>query len=117
MSKNKQYTNYRNMAKPVDEIAEVIAESNANVEVDVDDSASTNRAVEDVPAESLIGVVSDCKQLNVREKADINSAVVSVVSEGTVLVVEPESSTEEWFKIYTETGVEGFCMKKFVTTK
>lgn len=119
MSKHNSYTNYRNMAKPVDEaipeevkeeIAEVVTEETANVEVEVDEP------VEEKAAESLIGVVN-CKLLNIRKKPSAESEVVTAVPADTVLMIEPDKSSEEWYKVYTEAGVEGFCMKKFVAVK
>lgn len=64
-----------------------------------------------------VGVVSDCKRLNVRTKPSVDSTPACVVDVGTVLVIVPDESTEEFYKVYTETGIEGYCMKKFVTIK
>lgn len=117
MSKRNNYTNYRNMANPVDEAipAEVKEEVVETVTEDIIETVE--EPVEETP-ETLIGVVSvNGKQLNIRKEPSTNSDRVSVVEDGTVLMIEPDKSSEDWFKIYTEAGVEGFCMKKFVTLK
>lgn len=67
--------------------------------------------------ETLIGIVSDCKRLNIRREPNVNKEVVFVVDVGAVLVIDLEKSTDEFYKIYTETGVEGYCMKRFVDIK
>lgn len=89
---------------------------------------STAPAVEETPKvdvtpepESVItidpigGIVSGCKKLNIREEASIKGKILCEVSEGTALMIDQIESTDDWFRVYTETGVEGYCMKKFVT--
>ena len=62
----------------------------------------------------LIGKVSDCKKLNVREEASKNAAVAKVIDCGeTVLIVE-EESTDDFYAVQVD-DVEGFCMKEFIT--
>lgn len=67
--------------------------------------------------ESMIGVVTNCSRLNVRKEPDINSGVVCVINALSELMIEPEQSTEEWYRVCTESGAEGYCMRKFVSTK
>lgn len=64
--------------------------------------------------EALIGVVKKCVKLNIRKQPKIDAEPVTVVDVNTVLMIEPSQSTKEWLKVYTEAGVEGYCMKKFV---
>lgn len=52
--------------------------------------------------------------LNVREEPVDNADVLGVVKNSTKIVVEIEESTDDFYKICTETGLEGFCMKQFI---
>lgn len=130
MSK-KNYKNYQNYsgysAAPVEEPAvenPVVEEPVAEVTETVEDIEEVVEAaveeVEEVIEEPvaaptpLVGVVSGCERLNIRVKPDVTASKVSEVKVGTVLMIETAESTDEWYKIYTEAGVEGFCMKKFV---
>ena len=61
----------------------------------------------------LRGHVSDCKLLNVRKKPIKNAEVVSVIPVGTELIVE--SVMRNWYKVTTVSGIQGYCMKQFVT--
>lgn len=64
--------------------------------------------------EPIRGVVTDCRYLNVREAPDQDAAVLTTIKAlSEVLIDEPES-TEDFYKVYTETGIEGYCMKKFI---
>lgn len=72
--------------------------------------------VENTP-EPIDGFVSGCKRLNIRKKPASYGEIICEVSEGTTLMIDPSESTTEWYRVYTETGVEGYCMKMFVTIK
>lgn len=49
-------------------------------------------------ARNVIGVVTDCLKLNIREKPS-------------------KDSNDDWYAVCTATGIEGFCMKKFVAVR
>lgn len=67
------------------------------------------------PVEPIDGIVSGCKRLNVRKEPARYGEIICEVTEGTALMIDRSESTDDWFKVYTEAGVEGFCMKNFVT--
>ena len=62
-----------------------------------------------------MGFVTNCKKLNVREEPKTDSAIVCEVDYQTELMINKNESTEEFYKVYTVAGIEGFCMKKFIT--
>lgn len=68
-----------------------------------------------VRKEPMIGFVSNCKNLNIRKRPDGNADVLGVVPVDTELMVDENESTGEFYKVYTDSGLEGFCMKKFIT--
>lgn len=61
------------------------------------------------------GVVTDCIKLNVRAEPSKDAEVVCVISAATELLVDEAESTEDFYKICTAAGVEGYCMRKFIT--
>lgn len=65
------------------------------------------------------GIVSGCTRLNVRKEPSTHptARIATVVTSGSELRIDLEKSTEDWYKVTTESGVEGFCMKQFVTVK
>ena len=75
--------------------------------------------VEETPvAKSKIGtLVASCTMLNVREKPNMDATVICSVNAGSKLVITDEESTDDWFKVCTEAGAEGFCMKDYVTAE
>lgn len=63
------------------------------------------------------GVVIGCAKLNVRTKPSVTSDVVCVLDAMSELEVDVEKSTNEWFHVCTATGVEGYCMRRFVEAR
>lgn len=75
-----------------------------------------NDASENI-GEVVIGVVTNCVKLNVREKPRADAVVVCEVNCQTELMIDETESTEEFFKVFTSAGMEGFCMNKFITVQ
>jgi hypothetical protein len=69
----------------------------------------------DESEEIKIGLVSNCKKLNIREKPTVESPVICEVDYQAELMIDENESTEEFYKVFTVAGIEGFCMKKFIT--
>lgn len=65
--------------------------------------------------ELLEGTVADCVRLNVRKEPAANAPVVCTIPRNTKVVVVEEESTDEFYKVYTESGIEGFCMKQYIS--
>ena len=65
--------------------------------------------------EPKIGSVVDCIMLNVRKEPSIESEVLCEISWSTELMVYEDESTDEFYKICTASGIEGYCMKKFIS--
>ena len=61
------------------------------------------------------GMVANCAKLNVRSKPSINGDVVTVLNANDKVIIDVDKSTDEWFKIRTADGVNGYCMRKFVS--
>ena len=70
--------------------------------------------VEPEIVETVEGSVVDCVRLNVRSAPDKSAEVLCVVNSGTLLMVDTILVTRDWYKVCTEAGIEGYCMKKYV---
>lgn len=67
--------------------------------------------------EIMIGVVANCVKLNVRAEPRADATIVCEVVCQAELMIDESESTEEFFKVCTTAGIEGFCMKKFITVQ
>ena len=68
--------------------------------------------VEPEPPKATFGEVVNCLRLNVREKPDKTSDVVTVVDKGETMPIDLDKSTDGWYCVGT-----GYVMKEFVTIK
>ena len=82
-------------------------------EVVVEPEEKTEEAVE---VEAVVkGKVTDCIKLNVRRGALITSDVREVIEEGAIVEINEKRSTDDWYSVRTESGINGFCMKEYIT--
>ena len=66
-------------------------------------------------AKEKIGSVN-CAKLNVRVSPSTTALVVCVLDGGSKVSIIDDSDPD-FYKVYTETGVYGFCMKQFITVE
>jgi hypothetical protein len=71
----------------------------------------------DSKTEKVIGVVTDCLKLNIRQRPYKDSEVVAIAVCLDELSIDIEASTNDWYAVCTVAGIEGFCMKKFVAVR
>lgn len=76
-----------------------------------------NGVEEKVEQISMVGVVVDCTKLNVRQEPNKEAEVVCEIPVDSELTIYEDESTEDFYKVCTAAGAEGFCMRKFIRTK
>lgn len=94
-----------------------ITEKTVEIETPVMTISDENAIPEEEIVESKIGTVDGCARLNVRKEPSIEAKVVAIIKRRDEVEIIEEESTEEFYKVCTTTGVEGFCMRKFITIK
>ena len=72
---------------------------------------------EDNSGTNLLAVVVNCAKLNVRKEAAKDSEIVCIIAKGDELAVDLDASTEDFYKINTSNGIEGYCVKDFIEIK
>lgn len=99
---NRDYSKYSKPAKqePVAEIQDVIGPI---------------EAVE--PNRYITGIVTDCIRLNVRTGPSKDYDVLCELLSNTEVQIDESESSDDFYKICTVAGIEGFCMKKFIKVK
>ena len=66
------------------------------------------------PENRKFGKVSNCKKLNIRKLPSRDAEIVSELIEGSEVMIDEKESTALFYKICTEHGIEGYCMKQFI---
>lgn len=95
-----------------EENTDVKPEENTDVTPEEDTNSENN--------EDKIGVVSNCKQLYVREKPDKNSKPIYILKAETEVEISLEESVDNFYKVCTSDNNElitGYCVKDFIEIK
>lgn len=113
--KNKSYNRMFNetAAAPVDERELNPIEPAVTETVD---TVMPEPVVEETP-KFVIGTVIDCNSLNVREHPDRKADVLTILMSGTDVQIAIDEKLDEWYHVYTATGLDGFCMKNYIALK
>jgi uncharacterized protein YgiM (DUF1202 family) len=69
---------------------------------------------EEPVVESVVGVVFDCSKLNVRKYPYTYADVRCVIKAGDKVTVDEDGSTDLFYKVKTESGVDGYCMRQYI---
>ena len=67
------------------------------------------------PENQKFGKVSNCKKLNIRKLPSRDAEIVSELIEGSEVMIDEKESTALFYKICTEHGIDGYCMKDYIT--
>lgn len=117
-NKHRDYTKY---AKTQDEPAMAIIDAPSFEEViepaetaeAVELIEAAEPAIETAPAPK-IGRVFGCTSLNVRKAPKTNAVVICTINCHAEVEIDELESTDDFYKICTASGIEGYCMKKFI---
>ena len=127
---NKHYTQYSKFSgeepmlinNPELEVKEEIIEE--NIEENIEEPIEGQTVISEVepiipepvaePEIQKFGQVSGCKKLNVRKLPSRDAEIVSELAEGIKVIIDEKTSTALFYKICTEHGIEGYCMKDFI---
>lgn len=119
MSRN-DYTKYSNknevgnepeVIAPVNEPEQEVVTAEPDVPVETAETAET---VEPSVESKKIGRVFDCVRLNVRSASYGKAPIVCDIPCDTEVEIDENDSTDEFYKVYLASGVEGYCMKKYI---
>ena len=77
-----------------------------------------DQPVEEAPKkETKVGIVANCEKLNLRRSPLKDSDGANIITEllsGVAVVIDEDESTPNFYKVTTETGLDGYCMKQFI---
>lgn len=105
----------KNQNEVIELESEVIAPAEdpiEDVEIEEIETVETQQPVETKTYD--LGVVTRCNKLRVRSEPRLGDNVVCVLDQGTNVMIDKSESTLDYYKIYTETGIEGYCQKPYI---
>lgn len=74
----------------------------------------------DAPQENVIltpGFIKNCVVLTIRESDNKDAKAIEVIKVGEQFMVDEKQSKDDFYKVVTEKGVSGFCMKAYVNLR
>ena len=92
----------------IDPVVEAKAEQAQEI---VEESQEVEEAV------PTVGFVDNCERLRVRKESNVDSEELCIINKLSEVVIDLDNSTDYFYKVTTSEGVEGYCMKKFITIK
>lgn len=123
---NKHYTQYskfssedpmtvNDVENETEEIDEI--EESSVIEEPIEGQTIIPELEEELKNESEIrkfGKINGCKKLNVRKLPSRDAEIISELAEGSEVMIDEQASTALFYKVCTEHGIEGYCMKNFI---
>lgn len=62
-----------------------------------------------------IGHVYDCLILEILEEPRPDADIVCTIPFTTRVMIDESESTDDFYKVFTSIGIEGFCDKRFIS--
>lgn len=130
MLQNKNYSKFSQKKENVN-LEEIFPETEA-VEADAEQEPIMDPVVEEEAEQAqeimeesqkveeavqTVGFVDNCECLRVRKESNVDSEELCIISKLSEVVIDLDNSTDYFYKVKTSEGVEGYCMKKFITIK
>ena len=102
----------------VEEITNEIEETIEEVTDEVIEPEVIVTSVENnVENNEVIGKISGFEKLYVRKEASKDSEPVGIVTDKDDLSIDVAHSTDDFYKVITSNGLEGYCIKQFINIK
>ena len=124
--------NIEELNQNIEEVTEVTEETLNEVEETTNEIEETTEEVTDEVTEpevivpsiennvennEVIGKISGFEKLYVRKEASKDSEPVGIVTDKDDLSIDIAHSTDDFYKVITSNGLEGYCIKQFINIK
>lgn len=98
----------------VDESQNEVTEEAQEVEETIEEVDESQNEVVEENANNKTGKIFGFEKLYVRKDPSVDSEPVGIVTVDDDLAIDEYHSTDDFYKVYTSNGLEGYCVKKFV---
>ena len=100
-----------------EEITNKVNETVEQVEETINEVEESTNKIEEIKeevTEEVIGKVIEFEKLYIRKEANKYSEPVGIVTDKDYLSIDIMHSTDDFYKVITSNGLEGYCVKEFV---
>lgn len=102
--------------KVLEETATELINNTSNTVKNITNEYINNEPEPTVP-KTAVGEVTGCEKLNVRKEPSTDSDVLCIINKSEEVKVDLESTESDFYKVLTVSGVEGYCMAKYLNLK
>ena len=81
---------------------------------EVNETVTTVAPVDEPEVKLLKGVVNNCTKLNLRAEPSSDAEILCELACSIEVEVDETASIDKFYKVYTATGMEGYCMKDYI---
>lgn len=117
MSQYSKYYNNKTQEAPVapevkEEVIDTVTEEPVVTPEVTEEPVTEEPTVEE--DDTIIGVVTECVKLNVRKEPVADAEILTTILLGAEVQVDIFESTEDFYKVTTGAGIEGYCVKDYI---
>lgn len=98
----------------INEVKELTDEVQETIEEVIEPEVIVPSIEDGVENNEVIGKISGFEKLYVRKEANKDSEPVGIVTDKDDLSIDIIHSTDDFYKVITSNGLEGYCVKEFV---
>ena len=98
----------------INEVEETTNETEETTEEVTEPEVIVPSIENNVENNEVIGKISGFEKLYVRKEASKDSEPVGIVTDKDDLSIDVARSTDDFYKVITSNGLEGYCVKEFV---
>ena len=102
------------LEETINEVEELTNEIEETTEEVTDEVTEPEVIVPSIENNEVIGKISGFEKLYVRKEASKDSEPVGIVTDKDDLSIDVARSTDDFYKVITSNGLEGYCIKEFV---
>ena len=112
--------NVNEIEESINETEEITNKVNETVEQveetinEVEESTNEIEETKEEVTEEVIGKIIEFEKLYIRKEANKYSEPVGIVTDKDYLSINIMHSTDDFYKVITSNGLEGYCVKEFV---
>ena len=109
--------NIEKVNEVTEEITNEVNETVEQVEETINEVEESTNKIEETKkevTEEVIGKIIEFEKLYIRKEADKNSEPVGIVTNKDYISIDIIHSTDDFYKVITSNGLEGYCVKEFV---
>ena len=107
----KNYGQYYKKGNREDEVVTEVMPVIETPEVKMEPVPAVDVIIEPKP---VTGIVSGCSKLNVRTEPETIADIACIIDANSEVKIDMAKSNKDGFKVTTASGVDGYCMRKFV---